>query len=294
MAPAVDRVVLVGCSDAKGPAAEPGRDLYRSALFRAARAVAERAPAWGILSARYGLVLPDQVIAPYDLTIRDLDVDHRTAWGRSVAQAITRVFPGARVVVMAGRDYIDALPAELRARVDEPMRGLEVGQRLQWLGRVRRGEDTSDILPRVRAKRERPARPEWPKGPDGRYLAMPERRGAPDCRALLPGEASALVMPCHVEAWPGRPDLCRTHGITSERAPCPACGETWGLQLRDLAGFHAEPVCYRCRLEREEAGARAALDRAAELERDGLDREAAAVRRAILERVGSVMFGWLS
>jgi hypothetical protein len=53
----------------------PARDLYVSPLFRAARAYAERhygPEGWLIQSARHGLADPNQVLAPYDLSLRQL------------------------------------------------------------------------------------------------------------------------------------------------------------------------------------------------------------------------------
>src|SRR5690606_13413659 len=55
-------IALVSCVSSKEPHAAPARDLYTSALFRKARAYAERnADAWYILSAKYGLVDPNRV-----------------------------------------------------------------------------------------------------------------------------------------------------------------------------------------------------------------------------------------
>src|SRR5690606_20391996 len=53
-------VILIGCAKRKHPAAAPARDLYASPLFRKGRAYAEHAEVpWFILSAKHGLVAPD-------------------------------------------------------------------------------------------------------------------------------------------------------------------------------------------------------------------------------------------
>ena len=55
-------VVLVGCVSQKERIALPAKRLYRSALFQGRRSYAEAAARpWFIISARYGLVDPDQV-----------------------------------------------------------------------------------------------------------------------------------------------------------------------------------------------------------------------------------------
>jgi hypothetical protein len=79
----------------------PARDLYISPLFRAARAYAERRygpERWFILSARHGLVRPDQLLAPYDLSLRQLTPTERAAWGDRVAIELTDRFPAGTVL----------------------------------------------------------------------------------------------------------------------------------------------------------------------------------------------------
>jgi hypothetical protein len=66
---------LVACSRLKADRPLPARELYVSPLFRAARAYAERrygSECWLILSAKHGLVDPETVLAPYDVTLRQL------------------------------------------------------------------------------------------------------------------------------------------------------------------------------------------------------------------------------
>ena len=92
---------LVACSRTKADQPAPARELYVSPLFRAARAYAEGhyGPGqWLILSARYGLVDPDQVLAPYDLSLRQLTAAQREAWGDRIAIELTDRFPAGTVL----------------------------------------------------------------------------------------------------------------------------------------------------------------------------------------------------
>jgi hypothetical protein len=78
-------VFVVPCGGAKLAAAAPARDLYTGSAFRQVLrdVVAEAAATSGptrvmILSARYGLLDLDQVVDPYDVTMRDacsIDID---------------------------------------------------------------------------------------------------------------------------------------------------------------------------------------------------------------------------
>jgi hypothetical protein len=82
-------VYLVSCVSRKQKQACPARDLYASDLFRKARRYAEASGCpWFILSAQYGLVPPDQVIAPYERTLNHMDVDGRRVWAEQVCQQL--------------------------------------------------------------------------------------------------------------------------------------------------------------------------------------------------------------
>lgn len=69
------RFIIIGCTKGKLDHAAPARDLYTSALFKGRRSYAERevaegrAAAWFIMSAQHGLIDPDRVTKPYDMTI---------------------------------------------------------------------------------------------------------------------------------------------------------------------------------------------------------------------------------
>ena len=63
---------MVGCVKQKALTARPARDLYVSALFEGRRVFVERSCSeWWILSALHGLIHPDQVLEPYDVTLKD-------------------------------------------------------------------------------------------------------------------------------------------------------------------------------------------------------------------------------
>ncbi|WP_437601932.1 DUF6884 domain-containing protein [Sorangium sp. So ce590] len=69
--PGAPRVALVGSPASKQKHPAPARELYTSALFRAAYDYAERTcDAVLIVSAFYGAVAPKAVIRPYDRSLR--------------------------------------------------------------------------------------------------------------------------------------------------------------------------------------------------------------------------------
>jgi hypothetical protein len=81
----VERIGLVGCVKMKRNHPTPGGDLYTSPLFVGRRRwVLQTCDRWFILSAKHGLVSPEQVLDPYDETLTNKSVADRRAWGQSV------------------------------------------------------------------------------------------------------------------------------------------------------------------------------------------------------------------
>jgi hypothetical protein len=130
---------LVACSRTKTDRPVPARDLYVSPLFRAARAYAERHyDRWFIPSARDGLVDPSMVLAPYDLSLRQLNTRDREAWGDRIAVELTDRFPAGTVLWFhAGTLYRDAIAPVVPHQVRFPLAGLGIGQQLAWYRRQR-------------------------------------------------------------------------------------------------------------------------------------------------------------
>ncbi|MGY1709091.1 DUF6884 domain-containing protein [Geodermatophilus sp. SYSU D00758] len=135
------RVVLVGCSSSKASAARPAAELFTGAAFMKARDLARSSGAhWYVLSAKFGLLDPAEVVAPYDVYLPDQPASYRAAWGAwVVAQlGVRHELSGAVVEVHAGRAYCDPLRAPLAAvgaTLVEPLAGLKQGERLAWYGR---------------------------------------------------------------------------------------------------------------------------------------------------------------
>ncbi|ARL04257.1 DUF6884 domain-containing protein [Burkholderia pseudomallei] len=142
---------LVSCVGKKRAAPTPARDLYISEWFTRARKLVEATGSnWFILSARFGLVSPEQIIAPYDATLNHMPIAARRAWAADVLKQLDRALPaGGRCVVLAGSRYREFLLDFLVGRydVDVPMRGLAIGQQLRWLGQAERSIREGGELP---------------------------------------------------------------------------------------------------------------------------------------------------
>ena len=133
-----ERIYLVSCVAKKRAYSSSARNLYLSDWFVSARdrVMQEREP-WYILSAKFGLLHPDKVIAPYDVTLNKLGVADRRRWAARVITQMDEALPHAdEVVIFAGQRYREFLEEYLRRRyssVKVPMEGLRIGEQLRWM-----------------------------------------------------------------------------------------------------------------------------------------------------------------
>lgn len=125
-----EHIVLVACCGKKLPNAAKAKDIYRSELFIKSRRYAEQhGDRWLILSAKHGVVDPEDVIEPYDETLNDKSAAERRVWSAKVAEQLQK-HRNDRLTVLAGGAYCgwtDGFNAE------RPMQGLGIGQQLQYL-----------------------------------------------------------------------------------------------------------------------------------------------------------------
>lgn len=88
-----------------------------------------------ILSSKYGLLYPGTIIDPYDEYLSTW-AKART-WSLNVGVKLQRLVQWCgfrRVIFLTGQKYSRYLKSYLKnCRIDDPMAGLGIGQRLQWL-----------------------------------------------------------------------------------------------------------------------------------------------------------------
>lgn len=132
-------IVLIGCAKTKRPVAAEARDLYTSDYFLKMRRYAETSGVpWYILSAKHGLVAPNDWVEPYDLYLPDTSRDYRRTWAQKVGEQLEHAagsLSGKLVEVHAGSAYVDAIGPVLRALgadLQDRLEGLSIGRRLSW------------------------------------------------------------------------------------------------------------------------------------------------------------------
>lgn len=129
------KIALVGCGKSKLTRAAPAAELYTGSLFRASRAYAEAAfDRWFILSAKHGLLTPDEGVEPYDLSITQLNSDERSALAERVLARLGEFgLNEADFTILAGQEYVSAFDGRLAA--NDPLKKRGLGERLAWLTR---------------------------------------------------------------------------------------------------------------------------------------------------------------
>lgn len=174
------RIGLVGCVKSKRVVPAKAADIYVSALFRGRRAyVEETCDRWFILSAKHGLVLPNQTLQPYDLAMSSLSVQQRRAWSADVIRDLHRQIPNMRAVtfeIHVGapyRDYglVNAIDGA-GGRVENPTLGMSQGRQLQFYAQRGGTESRRASPPSAEAPVQQPGGATlWPIVP-----ASPKRR----------------------------------------------------------------------------------------------------------------------
>lgn len=154
----MSRIFLVAGSRTQKNSPAAARDLYQGELFRYGLQYAEKAGGDRayILSPKYGIVRPDDIIEPYKVSfasltskqitqwqgVRVMYKKDRTAWRALVARQLSGI---ARLdkdifVVLAGKEYVEHLRFFV-AHIEEPLKGHALDTRLPLLQRKIREEE---------------------------------------------------------------------------------------------------------------------------------------------------------
>ena len=92
---------------------------------------------WLILSAKHGVLLPEQIIEPYDTSMGSLTRFDRRRWADGVLQVLRHHLSEIRhVCFLTGRDYYELLLQPLQRRghiVETPLAHKRQGEQLAYL-----------------------------------------------------------------------------------------------------------------------------------------------------------------
>lgn len=133
------RIGFVSCSKTKGAHASPAAALYTSPLFRKSLLAAiDRTERVFILSAKHGVLGCNDIIPPYDVTLKTMKHAERMAWGQRTGEQLTNILSARDVAELyCGEEYTAPLRAsfeKLQVAAEHPLGSYSLGSRLSLLG----------------------------------------------------------------------------------------------------------------------------------------------------------------
>lgn len=126
-------VSFVACCKLKSNKGTTAEKMYISPLFKLSLKYAkEHSDIVFILSAKYGLLALDDIIEPYNETLNTKTDDEIKEWSKKIIKSIKKLkLEKSRFLYLCGSNYKKYLEKELSG--NDPMKGLSLGFRLQWL-----------------------------------------------------------------------------------------------------------------------------------------------------------------
>jgi hypothetical protein len=130
------QVVLISCASKKLPYPALAKDLYVSTLFQLGLRYAQslHPDMMFILSAKYGLVDPDQRLEPYNETLNTKRDGEVRIWAQTVLRQLRTIadLDHDTFIFLAGEKYRRHLIDHIK-HYQVPLNGLTIGRQLQHL-----------------------------------------------------------------------------------------------------------------------------------------------------------------
>jgi cytoplasmic iron level regulating protein YaaA (DUF328/UPF0246 family) len=130
------KIALIACVSKKLDYKSKAKELYISPLFQKNMAYSKKigVDKVYILSAKYGLLNLDDKVEPYDLTLNKMKTKEKKEWSLRILKELKRLedFDSTTFVFLAGENYRKYLIEEI-LYYEIPMRGLKIGEQLQFL-----------------------------------------------------------------------------------------------------------------------------------------------------------------
>lgn len=128
--------VFIGCVKSKKTKPCKASELYTSSLFRYsfryALSLTKRDKIF-ILSAKYGLVKPDDIIQPYELTLNSMNKRQRQQWAYKVYKQLVRegIDFNEEAIFLCGKKYREFIMTKF-TNAKAPLENLGLGEQLQF------------------------------------------------------------------------------------------------------------------------------------------------------------------
>ena len=134
-------VVFLSCTKSKLEQKAPAQELYSpSPTFKKTLDYGNQLQPdkMFILSAKHHLVPLEKELEPYDLTLKEMKKDEKDAWGDEVMKQMEDKgidVENDTLIFLVGAEYMKPITKLLpeSAKVEIPMQGLRMGERMKWL-----------------------------------------------------------------------------------------------------------------------------------------------------------------
>lgn len=124
-------ISYIACSKTKHFKKCPAKYMYRGALFKKSYCycLIQKYEIY-ILSAKYGLLHPEDIIEPYEMTLNSMNIKDRRDWSQKIILSIKeRGLFYSPSIMFAGNNYSEFLNLP---NATYPLKGLSQGKQLQW------------------------------------------------------------------------------------------------------------------------------------------------------------------
>jgi hypothetical protein len=132
----MNKIALISCCSKKNNIPCTAEQMYISPVFQKSLAYARmrNADQIFVLSALHGLLRLDDIIAPYDLTLKSMTVNQRQLWaGQVINELLVECdLNNDLFMVLAGLSYREFLVPNFNL-VEVPLAGMRIGEQLQFL-----------------------------------------------------------------------------------------------------------------------------------------------------------------
>jgi hypothetical protein len=132
------KIGLLATARKKEEQPAPAKEFYKSPLFRKTVQYAEQHyDRFYFYNAKDGLLLPDQIMEPYDVSIRTFSISEKREWAKNVVHDLIKLETTVnyQLYLHGGRVYRDFIEPELecnRITYEVPLKGMGIGQQLAW------------------------------------------------------------------------------------------------------------------------------------------------------------------
>lgn len=141
------KIALVACVKQKKQGRHPAQELFTSAWFVKAKEYIDNVDFddWYILSAKYHLVSPDDMLEYYSEHLNQYPKEELEAWAQKTAGQIEAKNLSKELLYIIGSEKYRAIKSYLpEAEIIEPLKGMGISQQMSWMHNQAKKEEKAD------------------------------------------------------------------------------------------------------------------------------------------------------